>query len=329
MGSPTSWNWNFGDGTNSNQQNPTNIYSSAGNYIVTLTVGNEYGTVSNTATINVLEQSSSSGGSNDNGGSNNDGSSSGGSSSGGSSSGGSSSGGSSSGGSSSSNGGGGGGGGGSPEPQSNVEVKELSQTFITSGKSVKFDFPRNATPVVYVSFDSKKTLGKTTTIAEMLKGKSSLVTELPAGEVYKSFNVWVGNGGVASSKNIENPVLCFKVEKFWLQNKSIDPASIAINRYNDKKWEQFSGNMSGEDSEYLYFTTSVSGFSSFAVTGKNTATETIQPAVVNETQSQPNNESTIVMAEQPPEQKANTSTPGFEIIYGIIGLLVVFLCRRR
>ena len=57
-----------------------------------------------------------------------------------------------------------------------LKVKELSQTFITSGKPVKFDFPKNATPVVYVSFDSKKTAGKTTTIVEMLKEKSTLVS---------------------------------------------------------------------------------------------------------------------------------------------------------
>jgi PGF-pre-PGF domain-containing protein len=76
------------------------------------------------------------------------------------------------------------GSGGSPDPQSNVEVKELSQTFITSGKPTKLDFTKNATCVVYVSFDSKKTSGKTTTIVEMLKRKSTLVSELSAGEVY-------------------------------------------------------------------------------------------------------------------------------------------------
>ncbi|HET8685657.1 MAG TPA: CARDB domain-containing protein, partial [Methanosarcina sp.] len=46
---------------------------------------------------------------------------------------------------------GGGGAGGSPEPAKNVQVKELSQAFITNGKPVKFDFPKNATCVVYVS----------------------------------------------------------------------------------------------------------------------------------------------------------------------------------
>ena len=40
---PTSWLWNFGDGTTSSAQNPTHTYSSAGTYTVTLTAGNAAG----------------------------------------------------------------------------------------------------------------------------------------------------------------------------------------------------------------------------------------------------------------------------------------------
>ena len=98
-----------------------------------------------------------------------------------------------------------GGAGGSPEPAKNVQVKEISQAFITNGKPVKFDFAKNATCVVYVSFDAKKTAGKTTTIAEQLKGKSTLVSELNSGEVYKYFNLWVGTGGFATSKQYRKP----------------------------------------------------------------------------------------------------------------------------
>ncbi|WP_410507315.1 PGF-pre-PGF domain-containing protein [Methanosarcina hadiensis] len=166
--------------------------------------------------------------------------------------------------------GGGGGGGGSPEPAKNVEVKELSQVFITNGKAVKFDFTKNATCVVYVGFDAVKNAGKTTTIVEQLKGKSAIVSELPEGEVYKSFNVWVGNSGYATSKNIKNPVVCFKVEKSWVQEKDIIEDSIALKRYSDKKWEQLSVNPAGEDDKYLYFTAGVPGYASFAVTGETT-----------------------------------------------------------
>jgi PGF-pre-PGF domain-containing protein len=72
---------------------------------------------------------------------------------------------------------------GSPELQSNVEAKELSQIFISNGKAAKFEFPGSTTPIVYISFDSKKTDGKTTKIAEMPNGKSTLVSELPPDEV--------------------------------------------------------------------------------------------------------------------------------------------------
>ena len=324
------WNWDFGDGATSAERSPTHTYSSAGNYNVNLKVSNENGDASKATTINVLDESNSSDGSND-GGSSSDSSNDGGSSSDGSDNGGSSSGGSSH--------HSGGGGGVSPEPQSNVEAKEISQTFIASGNPVQFDFSNNATPVVNVSFDSKKTVGKTTAIAEMLKGKSTLVSELPSDEVYKSLNIWVGTSGYGTEKNIEKAVVCFKVEKFWLQNKSIDQSSITLNRYNDTKWNPLSTNLSGENDEYLYFTAETPGFSPFAITGKTAANETL-----TETQSQPgtqgleqSNVSNETNAEQTSEQtqspntsdKGSTKTPGFEIASGIVCLLGVFLYKRR
>ncbi|MGB9940207.1 PGF-pre-PGF domain-containing protein [Methanosarcina sp.] len=298
--------WNFGDGTGSTEINPVHTYSVAGTYTVNLTVSNGNGTASKIAAINVLTSSSSSGGT--------------------------------SGGSSHSSSGGGGGAGGSPEPARNVQVKELSQAFITNGKSVKFDFAKNATCVVYVSFDAKKNLGKTTTIAEMLKGKSALVSELPNGEVYKSFNIWVGNGGIASSKNIENLTVCFKVEKSWIEDKKIDPASIILNRYSEEKWEQLPVNLSEEDDKFLYFTAKTPEFSSFAITGK---AKNASEGAVTEAQLEADN-GTIIKNDsknyskndtlnKEPEtgQKGISSIPGFKTVCGITGLLAVFLYKRE
>src|SRR5688572_25544228 len=39
-GSPTSWSWNFGNGNNSVNQNPSAIYTIPGQYTVTLTSSN-------------------------------------------------------------------------------------------------------------------------------------------------------------------------------------------------------------------------------------------------------------------------------------------------
>jgi PGF-pre-PGF domain-containing protein len=241
-----------------------------------------------------------------------------------------------------SSGGSGGGAGGSPEPQSNVEKKELSQTFIASGQAAKFDFPQKATPVVSVSFDSKKTAGKTTTIVEMLKAKSTLVSGLPSDEVYKFLNIWVGNSGFATSKNIENSVVSFKVEKSWVQDKKIDKSSITLNRYSDKTWNQLPTSLSSEDDTYLYFTAQTPGFSPFAITGKSTGTGNVQPGadktqpVVNVTQNNANTGNTPANTQQTPQQQAtstpakqSTSLPGFEAVFGIAGLIAVFLYKRK
>jgi PGF-pre-PGF domain-containing protein len=312
--------WYFGDGTTSTDGNPSHTYSAEGIYNVNLVVSNANRTASKPATITVLSQSSSDGGS-----SNGDGSS------GGSSH------------SSGSEGGGGGGAGGSLEPQSNVEAKEISQAFITSGSTVKFSFPIKVTPVVYVSFYSKKTVGKTTTIAETLRGKSILVSGLFSGEVYKYLNIWVGNGRFGDSDNIVNTIVCFKVEKSWIQDKKIDQSSITLNRYSDKKWNLLSTNLSGEDDKYLYFTAKVLGFSSFAITGKTKESGTaVEPATgnkilsaVDDTQNNAGNRTANIDQTSESTQNSNnskkesTKSPDFEIVSGIICLLSVFLYKRR
>jgi PGF-pre-PGF domain-containing protein len=309
-GSPTSWEWNFGDGYTSNEQNPAHTFFSAGTYNINLIVSNVNGTDSKTGIITAQSLSSSNDDGNDE--------------------------------SSHNSGSGGGGAGGSPEPQSNVEVKELSQTFISSGTTARFDFPQKVTPVVNVSFDSKRTAGKTTTIVEMLKGKSTLVSGLPSDEVYKYLNIWVGNGGYATPQNIENAVVCFKVSKSWVQDKKIDKSSITLNRYSDKIWNQLPTSLSNEDANYLYLTARTPGFSPFAITGMITVAETIQPLTdktqlaVNDTQNKANTGNTPVNTQQTPQQQAtstpakqSTSLPGFEAVFGIVSLLVVFIYKIK
>ena len=186
-----------------------------------------------------------------------------------------------------------------------------------------------------MTFDAKKTAGKTTTIAEQLKGKSTQVSQLDSGEVYKYFNLWVGNSGFATSSNIGNPVVCFKVEKSWIQDKKIDQASITLNRYNDKKWSELPVTLSREDDKYLYFTAETPGFSYFAITGKPVENES-ENAVKPETSTQDikqNNTSSEVQQEQKPgqesEQGKQTSIPGFGTLCGVACLITAFRYNRR
>ncbi len=300
----TSRNWDIGNDGTIESTSPSIVYvfTNPGTYPVSLTAINENGTSqAKPATISVTEKGSSSNG----------------------------------GGHRSGGGGGGGGGGGSPEPARNVEVKELSQVRVTSGTPAKFDFAKNATCVVYVSFDAKKSAGKITTIAEQLKTKSTLVSELNSGEVYKYFNLWVGNSGFATSKNIENSVVCFKVEKSWIQDKKIDQNSVTLNRYEDKKWSQLPVKCIKEDNKYLYFTAETPGFSFFAITGKATEKEKVSETKPSTDTSKPQKNSTVLEngSEQKTKQETGknkiTSIPGFETFYAIVCLITVFLHKRK
>jgi PKD repeat protein len=49
-GSPTSWYWTFGDGTNSSAQNPVHIYMAGGRYTVSMTASNAGGSDTKTRT---------------------------------------------------------------------------------------------------------------------------------------------------------------------------------------------------------------------------------------------------------------------------------------
>jgi PGF-pre-PGF domain-containing protein len=380
----TEWNWNFGDGTNSSEQNPMHNYSAAGNFTVNLTVSNsngtasksqqitvrdpkdlpvanfstnvtsgyaplavqftdlsensigrswdfnndwqgdsdntapvyvftepgsynvnlvainENGTATKTTTIIVLEESSSGGNS----------------------------------GGSHSSSGSGSAGGDSPEPAKNVKGKELCQVSITSGKAVKFDFTKNTTSIISLNFDSKKTVGKTTAIVEMLKNKSTLTKETPEGEVYNYLNIWVGNGGYGSDKdNLENAVINFKVEKSWVQDKGIDKSSITINRYNDKKWNALPTTMLSEDDKYFYFSAQTPGFSPFVITGKIVLSENVngiqpQTATKNIEQNNISNGTNVEHTQSTNNSgKGSTKTPGFEMFIGIISLFVVVLYK--
>ncbi len=54
-GGPTQWDWDFGDGENSSQENPEHAFSADGDYVVTLTAANNQGSDHHSRTISVTE----------------------------------------------------------------------------------------------------------------------------------------------------------------------------------------------------------------------------------------------------------------------------------
>ncbi|MGB9929105.1 MAG: PGF-pre-PGF domain-containing protein [Methanosarcina sp.] len=245
----------------------------------------------------------------------------------------------------------------SPEPSKNVEVKETAQAFITNGKNVKFEFANKKTCVLYISFDAKKTLGKTKATVEMLKGKSDLVSQLPEDQTYKCFNVWIGNNGVITPQNIENATIYFKVQKDWLENNKIDKDSISLNRYNSGKWEKLQTIISEEDEKYIYLNAKTQGFSQFAITAETITQENKdksdkenrnkdQRQEQNKNKSdpvtKPENENKINIEpitkdleqnnadtkENTEKQKENTKIPGFNAVFAGAAILTIVLYQK-
>lgn len=294
------WDFNNDGNTDSFEKNPAYVYTDPGNYTINLTAVNGNLRASKLGTITVTEESGNNSVNDESSGDETNGRSHSKSKS-----------------------------YRNQEPANNIEVKELAQAFIINGKATKFDFAKNTTCVVYVSFDAKKTAGKTTATVEMLKGKSAPVSSLPSDTVYKFFNVWAEDDKLANSNAIANPVICFKVEKSWVQNKGIDRSTIVLNRYNDRKWNQLPTNLLREDSEYLYFTANVSGLSYFSITGRE---ESIERQNKTFTELKPENrtdkELNFENSGLKTEKDEIKNTPGFGNVLGVVCLLGALLCKK-
>ena len=161
--------------------------------------------------------------------------------------------------------------------------------------------------------------------------------------IYKYFNI-CRKCRFATSKNIENPVICFKVEKDWIEDNDINKTSIALNRYNSGKWEQLPVSLSEEDDRFLYFTGQTPEFSFFAITGKTESKEA--PVTDLELDSEPESQSESKVTKVTSlngknagainsssvkyalERKTSERSPGFETIYGIISLISLFLYKK-
>ena len=295
-GNVTSWVWDFGDGNTSTSQNPSHEYAEPRSYSVTLNASNAYGysVVTWVDYIKVTEEEYSSGLG----------------SYGGTSS---------------------GGGGGSPEPASNIEAGELAQEFVTNGDRIKFEFTKNATSIMYVKFDSKRNFGKTTTIIEQLKGRSVLTPKDPSGTVYRYLNIWVGNEGFATSGNIANALIGFRVKRSVITENETQGPSVFMYRYSDGRWNALPTRKTGEDGQYMYFESRTPGFSPFAIiTGikaveykENELEESTEPLETSIGSRQYKAPETAPWAVPATEDKDWSGTSA--IIKGLIGFMVILL----
>jgi len=149
----------------------------------------------------------------------------------------------------------------------------------------------------------------------------------PPGTAYMYFDIEVKNPGAAK---IEGKVE-FKVAKSWIAADNIDEAMVKLNRYDESggEWKALPTHKTREDNATVYFEAETLGFSLFCVTGEKkveaaaTATATPTPT-------------TAVAAATPAAAPAATptptpvsKTPGFEVIFAVVALLIVYTVMFR
>jgi PGF-pre-PGF domain-containing protein len=231
---PTAWFWDFGDDTNSTQQNPTHTYSVTGIYNVSLNASNLAGSnLSSNMTITVTTAPSTDSSRSSSSGSR-----------------------------------------ASVSQGQNQEIVSNSASSVirvTGGSEVYYDFSDSGIPVIGVSFDAKDDEGLVVARVQVLSDVSEGVPA-PSSNCYQVMSIDVGNEGTISSDNAENIRIHFKVSRQWIGENNIDVSTIRMTRYHNEHWNDLPTYQESEDDEYIYFYAETPGFSIFEVVGDQLGT---------------------------------------------------------
>lgn len=167
---------------------------------------------------------------------------------------------------SSSSGGGGGGGAASGEKYENIQVKEVKQQNINRDSVVVYEFKEEKNAIDAIKFTALKNSGTVSATIEVLKGRSSFATSDAPGVIYQNMNVWVGKTGFATSDNIRNATLSYRIDRAWFEENGVDESSVRMYRFHNNEWSSLPTQKVDEDSRYMYFESETPGFSPFAIT---------------------------------------------------------------
>jgi len=214
----------------------------------------------------------------------------------------------------------GGSGGISDEPE-NVEETVFLRIYLRAGSSLSYNFNNVVTSI---EVTPNKTYGLVGAKIEILHGQpGSITTDLPAGIVYKYFNIFVGNLGWSEGK-FSNSVVNFQVPASWFEEYNIDTASVTLYRHYDGEWQPLKTTITGLEGEYYQYSSPTPGFGTFVILGKVEESGTVQPVATADFGT---------VADPTPEAISTSTkrTPIFEILLGIIGigiLMAVYLRRK-
>ena len=213
----------------------------------------------------------------------------------------------------------------------------VSSNELSTSESSSTVLPIIPTPPIRITPETEsKVLPIANFNANPMSGYAPLAVQFTDASQNAASRSWdFNNDGIADSSDV-SPVHTYKAPGTYTANLTVSNANGTNSKTAPITVLQVTnnsgGSSGGSSSGVIVKNSEVSNS-----TGKTNATGTvIQPK--NKTQGlEQNNETTAANVEQTPEQKNNTSTPakenkrtpGFEIIFGIVGLFSVFLYRRK
>ena len=218
----------------------------------------------------------------------------------------------------------GGGGGSSSEEYANIVLRETKCVYVSKDKLISYEFEKPMNDIVYVNFTAITIAGDVCTMVEMLKSASTSVKTDPPDNVYKNINIWAGLSGYATERNIRDASITFRVDQRWING--IDPSTITLDVYHTDSWHPLKTTMIGEDDSYAYFTAGTGYFGMFAITARDAQTGAPTDQPVPEPADQPSEQ---VAPSELPAEETSRSIPGFNASFGLIGLVIACLLRRR
>jgi PGF-pre-PGF domain-containing protein len=213
---------------------------------------------------------------------------------------------------------GGGGVGGSDEPD-NVEESAILRIYLASGGSSTYNFNNVVTSV---EVTPERTYGLVAAKIEVLFDQpGSIITDPPNGVLFKYVNVFVGTSGWSEGK-FSSSVINFQIPASWFNENNIDPALVTMYKHKDGEWQPLVTTMTGQAGGHYQYSSPTPGFSTFMILGQVGDTGAVEPVATADS-------GTVADPTPTPEATSTKGTPGFELLLGIMGILVAVYSRRK
>jgi len=142
---------------------------------------------------------------------------------------------------------------------------------IKADEPVQWENTDTTSAVGQIEITSSKDLGKITLSITTTGSAPGEVQVLPTDSIYMYMEIETN-----ATSDISNAKINFKITKQWIEDNNIALSSVKLLRYTDNQWESLDTSKVDEDDTYYYFEAVTTGFSVFAITGKQIE-DTVEP----------------------------------------------------